>query len=117
MVPPIKCKDHVKDLGIIMSSDCTFNCHIEKLISSAKATSSWILTTTHPLEIPSVTHYRVLLRTLESTEEGSHTGNRGHPNGHMSERYAVPAETIGMLNVLSSEEKRTIPDHIYLENP
>ena len=41
----IKCMDYVKDLGIIMSNDCTFNCHIEKVVSSAKASSLWILTT------------------------------------------------------------------------
>ena len=42
---PIKCMDYVKDLGIIMSNDCTFNCHLEKVVSSAKVSSSWILRT------------------------------------------------------------------------
>ena len=59
---PIKCEDHVKDLGIIMSSDCNFNCHIEKVISSAKATSSWILRTFQVRErLPLLTLWKSLV--------------------------------------------------------
>ena len=35
-------KKHVKDLGVIMSSDCTFKQHINKTIEKAKnITSPW----------------------------------------------------------------------------
>ena len=38
-------KDHVKDLGVIMSSDCTFSQHIGKLANTAKDLSVWCLRT------------------------------------------------------------------------
>ena len=41
----IESKENVKDLGITMSSDCTFKTHINNIIASAKNMSSWILRT------------------------------------------------------------------------
>ena len=41
----IEVKDHVKDLGIIMSSDGTFKEHIQQTITTAKSLSGWILRT------------------------------------------------------------------------
>ena len=38
-------KMHVKDLGILMSADCTFRDHINKMCQSAKNMCSWILRT------------------------------------------------------------------------
>ena len=38
-------KDHVKDLGITMSSDCTFREHINKMCQTARNMCSWILRT------------------------------------------------------------------------
>ena len=38
-------KDHVKDLGVTMSSDCTFQEHINKICQSARNMCSWILRT------------------------------------------------------------------------
>ena len=38
-------KDHVKDLGVTMSSDCTFKEHINKICESARNMCSWILRT------------------------------------------------------------------------
>ena len=38
-------KDHVRDLGITMSSDCTFKEHINKMCQSARNMCSWILRT------------------------------------------------------------------------
>ncbi len=38
-------KDHVKDLGITMSSDCTFREHINKMCQSARNMCSWVLRT------------------------------------------------------------------------
>ena len=41
----IEVKEHVKDLGIIMSSDYTFKEHISQTVSTAKSLSGWILRT------------------------------------------------------------------------
>ena len=41
----IEVKDHVKDLGIIMSSDCTFHEHISQTVDAAKSLTGWILRT------------------------------------------------------------------------
>ena len=38
-------KQHVKDLGIIMSSNCTFEKHISTLVQRCKQLSGWILRT------------------------------------------------------------------------
>ena len=38
-------KDQVKDLGITMSNDCTFSEHIQEVIKSMRAKSSWITRT------------------------------------------------------------------------
>ena len=36
-------KEHVKDLGVMMSSDCTFTHHIQKTVGTAEELSGWIL--------------------------------------------------------------------------
>ena len=41
----IEAKNTVKDLGVTLSSDCTFKEHINNIIESAKSMSSWILRT------------------------------------------------------------------------
>ncbi len=41
----IEVTDHVKDLGITMSSDCTFKEHIAQTISTARSLAGWILRT------------------------------------------------------------------------
>jgi hypothetical protein len=41
----IKVKEHVKDLGIIMSSDYTFKEHISQTVSTAKSLAGWVLRT------------------------------------------------------------------------
>ena len=38
-------KSLVKDLGVLVSNDCSFKKHIEKVISSMRNISSWILRT------------------------------------------------------------------------
>ena len=38
-------KEHVKDLGVTMSSDCSFREHISKICTSARNMCSWILRT------------------------------------------------------------------------
>ena len=38
-------KDTVKDLGVLMSDDCTFKANIDKVIEKAKNISSWVLRT------------------------------------------------------------------------
>ena len=41
----IKRVEHVKDLGVILSSDATFNDHIEKVVSTSKQLTGYILRT------------------------------------------------------------------------
>ena len=41
----IKNKEFVKDLGVLMSQDCSFSEHINKVITKTKDISSWILRT------------------------------------------------------------------------
>lgn len=42
---PIETKEHIKDLGVTLSSDGTFTRHIQSTITSANKQSSWILRT------------------------------------------------------------------------
>ena len=41
----IENKPYVKDLGVLMSSDCTFKQHIQKVVNTVGDMSSWILRT------------------------------------------------------------------------
>ena len=41
----IDMKDHIKDLGITMSSDCTFREHIDQVVEATTMLSGWILRT------------------------------------------------------------------------
>ena len=41
----IEMKETVKDLGVLMSDDCTFSAHIAKVIEKAKNMASWVLRT------------------------------------------------------------------------
>ena len=42
---PIRLKQHVKDLGVYMSDDCTFNYHINNVVKKAQQMSAWVLRT------------------------------------------------------------------------
>ncbi len=42
---PIEDKEHVKDLGVHMSSDATFSHHINKIAEAGKSMSGWVLRT------------------------------------------------------------------------
>ena len=58
-------KQHVKDLGITMSNDCTFKAHINNIIESAKRISSWILRTFKTREkLPMITLFKSLVRPI-----------------------------------------------------
>ena len=58
-------KQHVKDLGITMSNDCTFKAHINNIIESAKRISSWILRTFKTREkLPMLTLFKSLVRPI-----------------------------------------------------
>ena len=41
----ISTKDVVKDLGVLLSNDLTYNSHIQKIVSKVKIISSWIYRT------------------------------------------------------------------------
>ena len=41
----IKCKEHVRDLGVAMSNDLTFSHHIKNIVAKARKLSGWILRT------------------------------------------------------------------------
>ena len=41
----IEQKDHIRDLGVTMSSDCSFKKHIDNVIEAATKLSAWILRT------------------------------------------------------------------------
>jgi len=61
----LKEKEHVKDLGITMSNDCSFKVHINNTIESAKRISLWILRTFRTREItPMLTLYKSLVRPI-----------------------------------------------------
>ena len=40
---PIEVKDHVKDLGVYMSSDCTFGFHIRNVTVESRNLANWVL--------------------------------------------------------------------------
>ena len=42
---PIQSKQHVKDLGVYMSADCTFDYHINNIIKGGQKMSAWALRT------------------------------------------------------------------------
>ena len=64
----IEPKLHVKDLGILMSANCTFDEYILKVVSNAKSISSWILRTFASREINGLAYIRVLQCPLEPNE-------------------------------------------------
>ena len=41
----IENKEHIKDLGVMMSRDCTFTHHIYKVCSTVEELSGWVLRT------------------------------------------------------------------------
>ncbi len=58
-------KTCVRDLGVLMSTDTTFKEHINKIISSAKRMSAWVLRTFTTRErTPMLTLYKSLVRPL-----------------------------------------------------
>jgi len=58
-------KEHVKDLGITMSSDATFKTHINNIIESAKRTSAWIMRTFKARDkLTMMTLYKSLVRPI-----------------------------------------------------
>ena len=58
-------KEHVKDLGITLSSDATFKVHINNIIESAKRTSAWILRTFKARDkLTMMTLYKSLVRPI-----------------------------------------------------
>ena len=42
---PIEEKDHLRDLGVEMSADCTFNIHIDNIVTSVSKLVGWVLRT------------------------------------------------------------------------
>ena len=40
---PIEVRDHVKDLGVYMSSDCTFGFHIRNVTVESRNLANWVL--------------------------------------------------------------------------
>ena len=40
---PIEVRDHVKDLGVYMSNDCTFGFHIRNVAVGARDLCNWVL--------------------------------------------------------------------------
>ena len=60
---PIEMKEHVKDLGVYMSRDCTFKHHIRNKVVEARGMCNWVLRTFETREeIPMVTLFTSLIR-------------------------------------------------------
>ena len=58
----IEKKTHVKDLGVIMSDDCSFSEHINKVVGKAEEISGWILRTfTTRSALPMLTLWKSLV--------------------------------------------------------
>ena len=55
-------KDNVRDLGVIVSNDCTFKAHIQSLITEARKQSAWVLRTFATREcLPMLTLWKSLI--------------------------------------------------------
>ena len=61
---PISCKKHVKDLGVYMSADTTFDYHINNVIKGAQKMSAWVLRTFKTRQVgPMLTLLKSLVRS------------------------------------------------------
>ena len=61
----IEMKKTVKDLGVLMSDDCTFSAHIASVIEKAKNMASWVLRTFRTREAkPMLLLYKMLILPL-----------------------------------------------------
>ena len=60
---PIEVRDHVKDLGVYMSCDCTFAFHIRNVAVESKSLGNWVLRVFQTREeIPMKTLFTSLIR-------------------------------------------------------
>ena len=60
---PIEVRDHVKDLGVYMSSDCTFGFHIRNVTVESRNLCNWVLRVFQTREeIPMKTLFTSLIR-------------------------------------------------------
>ena len=60
---PIAEKDHIKDLGVYVSSDLTWSKQVDEVVSSARAMSGWALRTFKTRErFPMITVWNTLIR-------------------------------------------------------
>lgn len=60
---PIAEKDHIKDLGVYVSSDLTWSKQVDQVVSSARAMSGWALRTFKTRErFPMITVWNTLIR-------------------------------------------------------
>merc|ERR1712082_102667 len=60
---PIESKEHVKDLGIHMSRDCTFGYHIRNVTVEARKMCNWVLRTFETREaLPMITLFTSIIR-------------------------------------------------------
>ena len=57
-------KDDAKDLGVIMSNDCSFTKQIDKVITKAKSLILWILRSFKTREVKPMLHYTSCLYSL-----------------------------------------------------
>ena len=61
---PIEAKDHVKDLGVYMSGDCTFGFHIRNVMVESRNLCNWVLRVFQTREvIPMKTLFTSLIRS------------------------------------------------------
>ena len=103
----IECKEHVKDLGVLMSNDCTFTRHITTIITSAKSTISWVLRTFEtrqklPMLILSMS---LILPILEYCSVLWNPAKTGHIQDIEALQWSFVRNTIYLENPQSTQSK------------
>ena len=121
---PIENKQHLRDLGVQLSSDCTFSIHIDNLVTSASKMLGWVprtfrsrskvvMMTCWSSLLQSRLDYCCQLWSLHNKAGGVGQAVLLPHHGYGGARLL--GETKGITDVQPGKEKRKIPHHIHLE--
>ena len=119
---PIENKQHLRDLGVQLSSDCTFSIHIDNVVTSVSKMLGWVLRTFRSRsKVVMMTCWSSLLQSrldyccqLWSPCDHNKAGGGGQAvllphHGYGGARLL--GETKGITDVQLGKENRKIPSH------
>ena len=120
-----KCKEHVRDLSIMMSNRATFTLHIRNIVQKAGDKIGWVLRVFQSRCLLLCWHFWNLLALklppLESIEDKRYTSYRSYStNVYMQNHWSTAIKLLGKTArtqiILSPETPWTLYYYIYLED-